>query len=299
MNGNLHLIACGMKPRTWLRALAGVVTDPTYRAELRFFDANRTKQWIELLGGSLETENLTPKATFTSKQTGPEIALGLEVRVSTKTDREQMQWLLDKTATEKRLTQGRPFEPFVGPVSAAPQFVVDFFVEENVSARRVVVPKQAGTHDGAMAFWLVAPTEKSGPVCLMETTKFTDDTLFAHYTISSYTLLASLMQFTRDQEQGILRREIPPSPPPNEYAKADETHPPSMINEYHNVESLASEFFSRPEQLLQRWGCIVFPPEQIAYFARAREYADDHHDGSGRRRVSTFAYAGWIYKIFP
>jgi hypothetical protein len=166
------------------------------------------------------------------------------------------------------------------------------YVLEQSRAVRVVVPDGQSDRNPrpAFSFWLSPADEECGQLCLMEGSGADAENPYNYAKASTYTVLQSLVHFARQQRRpGNLRTWIPSDPHPNEFAKVDETHPPSLIEQYHNVQRFAYDFFTDPEGLLTRWRCDVSSGMNIVALYRVREYGRD--SAANFQRVSTFGYA--------
>lgn len=167
------------------------------------------------------------------------------------------------------------------------------YVQERVSALRVVVPEvpRLGKSPApAFSFWLSPATEMLGQLCLLEGNGSDAANPFNYARASTYTVLQSLVHFAREQGRiGTLQLAIGNEPQPNEYAKTDETHPPSLVQQFHNVKPFAYDFYADPEGVLARWGCEMSAPRKIDALYQVREYGPE--SASGWKSVSMFAYA--------
>jgi len=128
-------------------------------------------------------------------------------------------------------------------------------------------------------------------LCLLEDYRGEDERPVSFRNASAYTLLQSLIYYTRSrQTRTLLDDHIPDDPHTNPYARFDDR--PASLSEYHNVQSHAYEFATDPVSLLQNWGCLVSPSRRIEVLYRIREWGRE--SAHGWRRVTVFGYPIWI-----
>jgi len=166
------------------------------------------------------------------------------------------------------------------------------FIYEKCRAFRVVVPENVvNPHKTpALSFWISSGFPTDGMLCLMEGNRTDSATPYYAGKCSNYTLLQSLIFFAREQSgAGVLDNFIPNEPHSNPYAKANDTHPPSLITTFHNVRGYNSDFIKDPHELLTRWGCLLGASINIETIYRIREFGPE--DVTGWQSISTFAYA--------
>jgi len=168
------------------------------------------------------------------------------------------------------------------------------YVQERVHAIRVVVPEQTTDPSKppkpAFSFWLSPATDALGQLCLMEGNGSDAANPFNYAAASTYTTLQSLVHFAREQGRiGALGSRVANEPPPNPHAQINETHPPSLVKQFHNVEPFAYDFFQDPERVLQGWGCEISSGVKIDALYQVREYGPEA--ATDWKLVSMFAYA--------
>jgi hypothetical protein len=167
------------------------------------------------------------------------------------------------------------------------------FVLERCHGRRVSVPTQGPEEGGtpAFAFWLCPPDVGQGMLCLLEEFGPKDEAPTSFHGASTYTLLQSLVHFTRSKLRAtILSEVIPDERHPNPYASF-EGKPPSL-SEYHNVQPFCYEFVTDPFPMLERWGCRVSSDRRIRTLYRIREIGRE--SAHSFQRATVFAYPIWI-----
>lgn len=167
------------------------------------------------------------------------------------------------------------------------------YVLERCRAIRVVVPEleiEGEKPKPAFSFWLSPKADKLGQLCLMEGNGADTASPFNCGRSSTYSILQSLVHFARRQARtGVLSIHIPNEPHPNPYVEEDDAHPPSLIQQFHNIKPFAYDFFVDPEAVLKTWGCELSTGMQITALYKVREYGPEA--ASGWEAVSTFAYA--------
>lgn len=162
------------------------------------------------------------------------------------------------------------------------------FVAERCRAVRVVIPENAaaGKQSPSLSFWLSLGDDSRGLLCLFEGTGGDSDNPYNYGRASTYTLLQSLR---RQRRAGILDGLIPNEPHPNIYAKIDDQHPPSLVEQYHNVKPFAYDFVTDPLHLLQLWGCDISSGLDVDVLYRIREYGPD--STTSWEKITVFGYA--------
>lgn len=168
------------------------------------------------------------------------------------------------------------------------------YVQERVQAVRVIVPElttePTKPPKPAFSFWLSPATEALGQLCLMEGNGSDTSNPFNYAAASTYTTLQSLVHFAREQRRiGVLNLYVANAPPPNPYVQISDTHPPSLVKQFHNVEPFAYDFFQDPERVLHAWGCEISSRVKIDALYQVREYG--HETATGWKLVSMFGYA--------
>lgn len=110
------------------------------------------------------------------------------------------------------------------------------FVLEHFQGIRVIVPESPHKdHDtSAFAFWLSPGNAEKGMLCLREDYRDDDAAPFNYARASTYSVLQSLGYFSRQRlRASVLATHIPDSANPYPHVKVDETHPPSLVEEFH------------------------------------------------------------------
>lgn len=168
------------------------------------------------------------------------------------------------------------------------------FILERCRAVRVVVPQNATKvrDSRALSFWFSRGEGDLGHLCLLEGSGGDVSNPYNFGRSSTYTLLQSLVHFARQQGlSALLDGVIPNDPNPNPYLKVDETHPPSLVGQYHNVnhQHIAYDFYRDPLALLESWKCELSPAREIETLYRLREYGADA--ATSWKVVTVFGYA--------
>jgi hypothetical protein len=251
-----------------------------------YIDQIRLDSYISQLLGSTETFDKTKKLTAEFAITGPKAQFTQDQRFRDLTIEEKMASLEARLRTESRLSEQRPSEKWVD---------YEFVLEKFVGFRVIVAENvEAGQNSPAFAFWLSLESDNQGLLCLLENCRSDDSPPYSYKMASTYTVLQSLVHFTRSQiRKSILARVIPDDFNPNPYVKTDDTHPPSLVEEFHNVKKSLNEFVKDPLTLLQKWGCIISSPRTVVCLYRVREYGPE--TANDFNKVTTFAYPVYIY----
>jgi hypothetical protein len=168
------------------------------------------------------------------------------------------------------------------------------FILEDCHAVRVVVPENAnaGKNSKPLSFWMSPGDSTRGHLCLLEGSGGDVGNPYNFGRSSTYTLLQSLVHFARKQSRSALfDGTIPDDPNPNPYARVDDTHPPSLIEQYHNVNrnNIAYDFYRDPLRLLESWGCDLTQGRDIQALYKVREYGADA--ATSWKIVTVFGYA--------
>lgn len=166
------------------------------------------------------------------------------------------------------------------------------FVSECCQAFRVVVPEDAseGRSNEAFSFWVSPQDENRGLLCLMEGNGGDRENPYNYGKSSTYTVLQSLVHFARAQRRpGIIDQYVANDAHPNEFAKVDESHPPSLVEQYHNVKPLAYDFATDPLSLLKSWRCDISSAMNVEFLYRVREFGPD--SAHNWNKVTVFGYA--------
>ena len=170
---------------------------------------------------------------------------------------------------------------------------------ERIQAFRVIVPEITALPKlpkPAFSFWLSPATEGLGQLCLMEGNGSDASNPFNYAVASTYTTLQSLVHFARAQRRiGVLSLHIPNEAHSNSHALVNDTHPPSLVHQFHNVEPFVYDFFKDPEQVLQNWGCEISPLVKIDALYQVREYGPEA--ATGWKVASMFAYALAVERV--
>src|SRR5262249_51640615 len=150
--------------------------------------------------------------------------------------------------------------------------------KEACVAHRIIVPSNKVRPDQpGFAFWLSPSVNNgrgSGALCLLEDSEREDGLPQSFARASTYTLLQSLVYYTRAKlRDTVLAPHLPNLPHPNAYANFDDK--PASLAEYHNVEAYCSEFIRNFGDLLTNWGCEVSPGRRIETLYRIREFGRD------------------------
>jgi hypothetical protein len=128
-------------------------------------------------------------------------------------------------------------------------------------------------------------------LCLLEDYRGDDERPVSFRQASTYTLLQSLIYYTRSQKlRTLLDEHVPNDPHPNSYARFDGK--PASLAEYHNVRDHAYDFATSPVQLLSSWGCLQGSPRRVEVMYRIREFGRE--SAHSWERVTVFGYPIWI-----
>jgi hypothetical protein len=215
--------------------------------QILFYAVPEADSTIERFGGELYKVLYERKKAVKVAITGP--SAGLE-----ETNKRQPKTTYEKVAELKALLAKRGELGSARPTGASESFIL-----ERCHAVRVIVPKNAnvGNQSPPLSFWISLGDERHGPLCLFEGSGGDLENPYNYGRASTYTLLQSLVHFARRQRRSdVPDRFIPNDSHPNEYVKIDETHPPSLIEQYHNVTKghLDYDFVSDPLKILGAWG---------------------------------------------
>ena len=166
------------------------------------------------------------------------------------------------------------------------------FVKERCRAVRVEVPQVAADaiENPAFTFWVSLGNETRGLLCAMEGDGGDRENPYNYGRSSTFTVLQSLVHFSRAQGRaGVIDHFVPNKAHPNEYAKVDATHPPSLVEQYHNVEEFKYDFATDPLCLMKKWGCKIASGRDVNILYRIREFGPD--SAHGWNIVTAFGYA--------
>ena len=189
--------------------------------ELLFYAIPDADLTIQRFGGSLNKVLYERKKEVKLALTGP--SAGLE-----ETNKTQPKTAHEKFADLKTLLQEARC---IGTTRPTDKGGAEEFVLEDCRAVRGVVPENAnvGKNSKPLSFWMSPGDSAKGHLCLLEGNGGDADNPYNYGRSSTYTLLQSLVHFTRKQSRAALfDGTIPDEPNPNPYAKVDETHPPSL-----------------------------------------------------------------------
>jgi hypothetical protein len=218
--------------------------------------------------------------------TGPSVGAKQTERVRALTAHEKTQLIQSHLVKNSSLREQRPVSEGEGPV----------FVLEKCSASKVVVPRKAAEELGALGFvfWISPGPQYDKPpgmLCLLEDFDLDDAPAISFRGASTYTVLQSLVFYTRKKMAGtVLGSHIPRKPNPNPFASFEGK--PDSLAEFHNVQEFCWDFVADFTSLLTRWGCLVSPPRKIETLYRIREYG---RDATNSWQVTTvFGYPIWI-----
>lgn len=252
--------------------------------DLLFVDHIKLDSFVEIAYGSLSKIDPEIKKSFELGLTGIKVKLEETDKSRSLTDPEKLELIEKHLKTKNSLKDTRP----------TMRHEETQWVKETTDAYRVVVPNSpfADFSTPGFAFWLSPGTPETGILCAVEGSSGDERQEFDYSKASTYSVLQSLVHFTRQQNRaGVLDSEIPRGSHthPNPHAEVDETHPPSLIDEYYNVKPFAEEFAKSPVQLLRQWKCMCSELRKVTILYRAREYGPDL--GYDWKRISTFGYA--------
>jgi len=170
------------------------------------------------------------------------------------------------------------------------------FVHERCEAVKVVIPHAASRSDfknPEFTLWLsdTPAGSRSAMLCLLEDYRGDDERPVSFRQASTYTLLQSLIYYTRSRQlRTLLDEHVPNDSHPNRYARFDGK--PASLAQYHNVHDYAYEFATDPVRLFTSWGCLPGASRSIEVMYRIREFGrDSAHSWS---RVTVFGYPIWI-----
>ena len=200
--------------------------------EVLYVDSGRLESYTEQLLPSPVTFDEVKHLKAELAITGPSAAFEQQVHARGRTTWEQFQVVLQRLKDAGALATNRSTVERDPPV----------FVREQCDALRVGVPSQklrAGDTP-VFAFWLspqpaVACTASA--LCLLEDFRSTDSPPQSFYGFSTYTLLQSLIYFTRREISSTILARYISEPVPDEYALFKEK--PASLVEYHHVREFA------------------------------------------------------------
>jgi hypothetical protein len=221
--------------------------------------------------------------------TGPNVSAKQTERVRALTTHEKTELIRTHLTSNSSLRLQRPDSDEEGPV----------FVIENTSATKAIVPRKAADELGipGFVFWLSPGPQHDKPpgmLCLLEDLDLDDGPAISFRGASTYTLLQSLVFYTRKKmAETVLGSHVSNEPHPNPYATFDGK--PDSLSEYHNVQEFCWDFITDFPPLLTRWGCLVSPPRQIETLYRIREYGRD--STSSWVVTTVFGYPIWITAV--
>jgi len=253
--------------------------------EVLFVDDARLDRYAEQVNPSLTAIDKARKFGFELSITVPKAALGQEERPRAWTRFEKMNAVLEHLREQNDLRAGRPTDENEGPA----------FVHESCIATKIIVPYAATAGDfknPELGLWFSSADEFTGSrLCLVEDFRDVDERPVSFKGASTYTLLQSLIAYTRSRSQTtLLDKYVPNEPHPNPYASF-ENKPPSS-REYHNVKNFCYEFAMNPAALLGSWGCLVRTSCRIETLYRIREWGRDA--ANSWTTPSVFGYPIWI-----
>lgn len=217
--------------------------------------------------------------------TGPKVSLKQPYTTRRRTIHEDVTLVSEFLTESSQMRRGRPHDE--SPSSK--------FVLERCVATRVSVPVAATTQKiPAFNFWVSDPrsTEsKLGTLVLLEDFAGDDAPPQSFLQLSTYTVLQSLVYFTRGLiERTALNEAFRYTPHPNPYANFDDKAP--SLGEFHNVRAHIFEFLTNMEAFVRYWGCLVSTPRNVEVLYRVREYGREA--GTTWHTLSVFGYPIWI-----
>lgn len=216
----------------------------------------------------------------------PKISSKLSEEFRRRTVPEQVQEVERFLEKKNQLQHGRP----KSDLAIKPPWVTEI-----ARGRRISVPAKPpdGGDTPAFSFWLCPPASSgdTGMLCLLEDFGLEDAAPTSFREASTYTLLQSLVYFTRSRlRNSILHGVIPDAPHPNPYASF--AGKPASLAEFHNIKEFCYEFVADPFPLLDGWGCKVSSERAIRTVYRIREIGGDA--AHSWRKVTVFGYPLWI-----
>lgn len=257
---------------------------------LIFVDESRLDDYLTRLDADLFTVDKSKKVESEWSITGPKVTFTQDESRRKLDVHARCDALYRQLDHKEKLASSRPAERHT-PVE---------FVAETLWANRILIPSNAEPDQPhpAFAFWISRLETEAGLVCLLENCDSDDDAPFDYSQCSTYTVLQSLVYFSRRKlDSSALAKFLPHVPHPNPHAKMDETHPPSLFHEYNSVKEHLYEFTTNPIPLLEAWGATVTPERFVRCLYRVREYGPD--SAYGWEKITTFGYPVYIYDAEP
>ncbi len=253
--------------------------------EILYIDQMRLDDYAEQVNPSLATIDKAKKFGFELSLTGPKALVGQEERARPWSRGEKMTAVLARLREEGKVRDARPSDESDGPS----------FVYESRLATKVIVPYAAAPGDfknPEFNLWFSGGEGATAArLCMVEDYRDPDDRPVSFRGASTYTLLQSLVHYTRSRPQAsLLDSYIPNEPHPNAHASFDGK--PDSLQEFHNVKMFCDEFAKRPTPLLQTWGCLIRTPCRIKTLYRIKEWGLEA--ANSFRSASVFAYPIWI-----
>lgn len=251
-----------------------------------FLDRTKLDSYCEQAFGKLTEIDPEVRTSFELGLTGLKVKLEETNKTRPLTDFEKIDLIVKFLQSEESIVTARPKNRHEN---------VDW-VLETTDAYRVVVPASPNPEreTPSLAFWLSPGNDEVGILCAVEGASGDEARSYDYSRASTYSVLQSLVYFSRQQQRaGVLNLKFPSDPHPNPYVKVDDDHPPSLVHEHHNVVDFASEFVKAPVELLTKWRCICSEIRNVTIVYRVREYGPD--TGYDWSKVSTFGYALCVY----
>jgi|GEM_PF-4056229 len=252
-----------------------------------FIDNKRLNSYIKQINGDTTYTDTNYKIGFELSFT-PKISAEAADNLRELSTKEKMNMLRDTLTASKKLKRERP-------VSESDKTE---WIEEECTAFRVIVPNinKSSGNIPSFAFWISPNTDrndKRGSLCLLEDFSFQDDKAISFQGFSTYTLLQSLVYYTREKMISTpLANTIPNEPHSNPFANFD--NKPASLVEYHNVKSQAYDFINKTDEIIERWNCKIVKETKIKTLYRVREYGNDAT--SDWKKTTVFGYPIWIIK---
>lgn len=168
--------------------------------DILYLDRGRFDQYSAQAAPSLATIEKIKKLGAEFSITGPKVSFGQEERVRALTDFEKMDVIVAALKKEGDLRTTRPETEDEGPA----------FVIERCDAIKVVVPYALRGDDHKtpeIVLWFAAPVENSpsATLCLVEDYRGEDSRPVTFQGASTYTLLQSLVHYTRSNDLATVR----------------------------------------------------------------------------------------------
>ncbi|MDW3195264.1 MAG: hypothetical protein R8G66_23010 [Cytophagales bacterium] len=252
----------------------------------QYFDEYRLKLYAEQIEGS-------PDTFISSSKIGGEISINPKLKFENsdqfrkRTVIEDMEVVNSFLIKKKLIGNKRPINE---------SELDNRYFMESFQAKKVIVPKMDyfGRQTPEFTFWIGDPTvneKKSSLLCLLENYGGNDTSPTSFGNASSYTLLQSLIYYTRKQfELTKLDSFVPASSHPN--PNSDLTGRNDSEQVAHNVKLFAYDFISNTDKLLTEWGCLVSPKRSIKALYVIRDYGRE--GATNWDKVSVFGYPIWI-----